>query len=343
MDVSLFDYHLPPESIAQEPLPERSASRMLVLPRTGPGDCVDKAFRDLPEFLRPGDLLVLNDTRVIPARLIGRRPTGGRVEALLLQPLEPDLWEALVRPAARMRPGQTADFGDGRLNARVVEALPGGLRILRLSCDEPLEDILEQIGQTPLPPYIKRPEPRPEDRGRYQTVYAARPGAAAAPTAGLHFDAAALAAVESVGASIAHVTLHVGLGTFQPVSVDTVEEHEIHSEWCSIPDQTAGAVNAARAEGRRVIAVGTTVVRTLESRASIGRVVPGSGLTKLFIYPGYQFQIVDALLTNFHLPRSSLLMMVSAFAGRERILSAYNHAVQTGYRFYSYGDCMLII
>ncbi|NSW58360.1 MAG: tRNA preQ1(34) S-adenosylmethionine ribosyltransferase-isomerase QueA [Armatimonadetes bacterium] len=343
MDVSLFDYHLPPESIAQEPLPERSASRMLVLARTGSEPPSDRAFRDLPEFLRPGDLLVLNDTRVIPARLIGRRSSGGRVEALLLRPLEPDLWEALVRPAARMRPGQTAEFGDGRLNARVVEALPGGLRVLRLSCDEPLEDILDQVGQTPLPPYIKRAEPRPEDRARYQTVYAAQPGAVAAPTAGLHFDAPTLAAVESAGAAIAHVTLHVGLGTFQPVSVDTVEEHEIHSEWCSIPDQTAEAVNATRAQGGRVIAVGTTVVRALESWASSGRVSPGKGLTNLFIYPGYQFQIIDALLTNFHLPRSSLLMLVSAFAGRERILSAYSHAVQSGYRFYSYGDCMLIL
>lgn len=343
MDVALFDYDLPPELIAQEPLPGRAEARMMVLDRAT-GDITHERFRDLPRHLRPGDCLVLNDTRVIPARLIGRREGGGRAEALLLREVEAGMWEALVRPGARLRSGARITFGEGELAATIVGTAPGGLRTLRLEHQGDLDGLLDRLGQTPLPPYIKRPEPRAEDRERYQTVYARRPGAAAAPTAGLHFDEAALDAVSQAGAARAFITLHVGLGTFQPVTARNVEAHRMHAEWHEISAETAQAINAARDAGGRVLAVGTTCVRALESRAAEdGAVAPGAGMTDLFIYPGYRFRVVDALLTNFHLPRSTLLMMVAAFAGREEVLAAYRAAIAARYRFYSYGDCMLIV
>jgi len=343
MDVDLFDYHLPPELIAQEPAPERPDSRMLLLPRRD-GAPQDRAFRDLPEYLRPGDCLVLNDTRVIPARLIGQRPTGGQAEVLLLRELQSGVWRALVRPGARMRVGATAIFGDGELLVEVLEMGAEGERVVRLDHDGPLEAVLERLGQMPLPPYIRRPEARAADKERYQTVYAQRAGAAAAPTAGLHFDELTLQQVRALGVDVAYVTLHVGLGTFKHVTASRVEEHQMHEEWCEIGPGALQAVTRCRSGGGRVIAVGTTSVRTLESRADgDGSLRGGAGMTNLFITPGYEFRVVDGLLTNFHLPRSTLLMMVSAFAGRERVLSAYHHAAAQQYRFYSYGDCMLIV
>lgn len=344
MDVSLFDYELPPEHIAQQPLPNRPDSRMLVMARKEALRLCDGAFADLPDHVRAGDLVVLNDTRVIRARLMGRRPTGGKVEVLLLRQLGQDVWEALARPGARLQPGGRALFGGGELEAEILAVGAAGLRTVRLIHNGPLEPLLDRLGQVPLPPYIKRKQPRAEDAVRYQTVYASRPGAAAAPTAGLHFDAQTLDRLRTAGAAVAYVTLHVGLGTFQPVGVDRVEEHHMHAEWCQVPTATADAIQRARQCAGRVIAVGTTVVRTLESHARPGGIVStGAGLTDIFIHPGYQFHVVDALLTNFHLPRSTLLMMVSAFAGRQRVLQAYRYAIEAGYRFYSYGDCMLII
>lgn len=343
LDVALFDYDLPPELIAQEPSPGRAEARMMVLDRAT-GAVTHERFRDLPRRLRPGDCLVLNDTRVMPARLIGRRPGGGQAEALLLREIEAGLWEALVRPGARLRPGARITFGQGELVATVVGSAPGGLRTLRLEHEGDLHRLLDRLGQTPLPPYIKRPRPRADDRERYQTIYARRPGAAAAPTAGLHFDHAALDDVRRAGAALAFITLHVGLGTFQPVTAQSVEAHRMHAEWHEIGAEAAHAINAARADGGRVLAVGTTCVRALETRADDdGAVAPGSGMTDLFIRPGYRFRVVDALLTNFHLPRSTLLMMVAAFAGRDEVLAAYREAVAARYRFYSYGDCMLIV
>lgn len=343
MDVTLFDYELPQELIAQEPLPARADSRMLVLPRAAGAEVEDRHFRDLPDYIRPGDCLVLNDTRVIPARLIGQRHSGGQVEVLLLREVGSDLWEALVRPGAKMRVGARAVFGDDELAAEVVEIGAGGLRTVRLEHKGGLEALLDRLGQTPLPPYIKRPRPRPEDRTRYQTVYADRPGAVAAPTAGLHFDERMFQAVRQAGAWTTFITLHVGLGTFQPVTADAIEDHQMHAEWCEVQKDAADLISETQASGGRVLAVGTTVVRALESRADdSGAVSPGAGLTDLFIHPGYRFCVVDAMLTNFHLPRSTLLMMVSAFAGRERVLGAYRHAIAKRYRFYSYGDCMLI-
>ncbi len=343
MEVSLFDYALPPELIAQEPSPERAGSRMLVLPRRGELTLADRRFRDLPEHLRPGDCLVLNDTRVIPARLVGRRAGGGRAELLLLRELEGGVWEALARPGGRLRPGASVQFGDGELRAEVLSMAAGGLRTVRLSHAGDLPALLERLGRTPLPPYIKRPQPRAGDRERYQTVYAARPGAVAAPTAGLHFDPQTLAAVRGRGVAVAFITLHVGLGTFQPITAQTVAGHVMGGEWCEIGEPAAEMIAGTRRAGGRVVAVGTTVVRALESRAGEdGSLRPGAQLTDLFIFPGYRFRMVDALLTNFHLPRSTLLMLVSAFCGRERVLEAYAHAIRQGYRFYSYGDCMFI-
>jgi S-adenosylmethionine:tRNA ribosyltransferase-isomerase len=343
MDVSLFDYKLPPELIAQEPPEERAGARMLVVPREGPLELQDRQFRDLPQFLRDGDCVVFNDTKVIPARLLGRRTGGGQAEVLLLREHETDLWEALVRPGAKLRPGNEVEVGDGQLRVRIEDRLEGGRRLVRLLHSGSLEEALNHFGQTPLPPYIKRPQPRSEDRLRYQTIYAAHPGAVAAPTAGLHFDEATLECLRQKGVKLATVTLHVGLGTFQPVTSDTVEGHRIHAEWCEVSPQVAETLAATRAGGGRLVAIGTTAVRTLESRADEqGKVQPGAGLTDIFIYPGYRFRAVDVLLTNFHLPRSTLLMLVSALAGRERMLAAYEHAVQERYRFFSYGDCMLI-
>jgi S-adenosylmethionine:tRNA ribosyltransferase-isomerase len=332
-----FDYDLPASSIAQEPAP-RGESRLLVLDRTGPER--HARVRDLPRLLRPGDLLVLNDTRVIPARLYGRSAGGGKMEILLVEPLGEREWDALVKPGRRARPGARFEIGEG-LTAEVVDKREDGRHRLRFS--EPVEPHLERLGHIPLPPYIHRPD-TPEDRERYQTVYARRPGAVAAPTAGLHFTSGLLREIETAGIEIARVTLHVGIGTFKPVSAERIEEHRMERERYEIGEETAEAIRRARAAGRRIVAVGTTVVRTLEGAAVAGggEARAGSGATDLFITPGFPFQVVDALLTNFHLPRSTLLMLVSAFAGRERVLAAYEEAIRDGYRFYSYGDAMLL-
>ncbi len=331
MLTSDFDYHLPPERIAQEAAP-RGESRLLVLDREGPDR--HARIRDLPRLLRPGDLLVLNDTRVIPARLYGRRPSGGRMEVLLIERRGVREWDALVKPGRRAQPGTRLDFEDG-LAAEVMDKREDGRHLLRFS--EPVEPHLDRLGHIPLPPYIHRPD-TPADRERYQTVYARHPGSVAAPTAGLHFTEELLGEIEATGIEIARVTLHVGIGTFKPVSAERVEAHRMESERYEISEETAAVLRRAR----RVVAVGTTVVRTLESAARDGEVQPGSGSTELFITPGFNFQVVDALLTNFHLPRSTLLMLVSAFAGRERVLAAYEEAIREGYRFYSYGDAMLV-
>lgn len=331
MLTSDFDYHLPPERIAQEAAP-RGESRLLVLDREGPDRHAQ--IRDLPRLLRPGDLLVLNDTRVIPARLYGHRPGGGRMEVLLIERRGEREWDALVKPGRRAQPGTRIDFED-ELAAEVVDKREDGRHLLRFS--EPVEPHLDRLGHIPLPPYIHRPD-TPADRERYQTVYARHPGSVAAPTAGLHFTEELLREIETAGIGIARVTLHVGIGTFKPVSAERVEEHRMESERYEISEETAAALRHAR----RVVAVGTTVVRTLESAARNGEVQPGIGSTELFITPGFDFQVVDALLTNFHLPRSTLLMLVSAFAGRERVLAAYEEAIREGYRFYSYGDAMLV-
>lgn len=331
-----FDYHLPAESIAQEPA-QRGESRLLVLDRTGP----ERHARvgDLPRLLRPGDLLVLNDTRVIPARLFGRSAGGGRMEILLVERVGEREWDALVKPGRRARPGSILEL-DGGLSAEVAEKREDGRVHLRFS--EPIEPHLDRLGHVPLPPYIHRPD-NPEDRERYQTVYARRPGAIAAPTAGLHFTSELLREIEKAGVGIARVTLHVGIGTFKPVTAERIEEHRMERERYEIGEETADAIREARADSRRVVAVGTTVVRTLESAALAGggAIEVGSASTDLFITPGFRFKVVDALLTNFHLPRSTLLMLVSAFAGRERVLAAYEEAIREGYRFYSYGDAML--
>jgi len=350
MKLSDFDYHLPEDRIAQEPLEDRAGSRMLVLHRHE-GRWEDRMFRDLPRYLRPGDCLVLNDSKVIPSRLYGRRkgvhalPIGkhnpkrreylsGRVEVLLLRPVSEDglTWEALVHPGRKVRVGEIIYFNH-ELEAEVVWRGEYGLRKVRFHCEGDLYEKLERLGHVPLPPYIHRPD-RPEDRERYQTVFAREPGSAAAPTAGLHFTPEVLEACRRAGAEIAYVTLHVGLGTFQPLRTEMVEEAKLHSEVFHIAPAEEAKIRAAE----RVVAVGTTVVRTLEAAARGER-----GETDIFIYPGFEFRVVGAMLTNFHLPRSSLLLLVCAFAGRELVLEAYRHAVEAGYRFYSYGDCMLII
>ncbi len=328
-----FDYHLPPEAIAQHP-GERGESRLLVLGRT----TGERRFAELPDLLDPGDLLVVNDTRVIPARLRARRPTGGRVEILLVEREESASWWCLLRPGRRLPPGAPLAV-EGGPSARVEERADGRFR---LTFEQPIEPLLKEIGETPLPPYIDRPV-EPRDRERYQTVYAARPGAVAAPTAGLHFTPALLAALERRGIRQASLTLHVGPGTFRPVKAENPEEHVLDSERFEIPEATAEAVAATRRNGRRVVAVGTTVVRSLEAAAtSDGLVAAGAGRTGLYIRPGYGFRVVDRLITNFHLPRSTLLMLVCAFAGRNRVLDAYRQAVGSGFRFYSYGDAMLV-
>ena len=332
MRTSDFDYELPPEAIAQHP-GTRGGSRLLVVSAS----TAQRRFGDLPDLLDPGDLLVVNDTRVIPARLRARRPTGGRVEILLVERAAPAEWWCLLRPGRRMGPGARL-FLDGGPAARVEER--GGGRF-RLRFDEPLHPRLETIGEVPLPPYIERP-PTPEDRDRYQTVYANRPGAVAAPTAGLHFTPAILEALERRGVGLASITLHVGPGTFRPVKTEDPKTHVMDSELFEVPAATATAVADTRRRGGRVVAVGTTVVRTLETAASgEGLIEAGTGRTELFIRPGYEFRAADRLITNFHLPRSTLLMLVCAFAGQERVLDAYRHAIASGFRFYSYGDAML--
>ncbi|HZI63647.1 MAG TPA: tRNA preQ1(34) S-adenosylmethionine ribosyltransferase-isomerase QueA [Thermoanaerobaculia bacterium] len=337
MLVADFDYHLPDDRIAQHPAP-RGESRLLVL--DAEGDERHRRVRDLPDLLQPGDLLVVNDTRVLPARLLGRRAaTGARVELLLAEQRSPTEWEALAKPGRRTRPGERLRFADG-LEAEVVAKGDDGRHRLRFS--EPVEPHLERLGHVPLPPYIKRPD-SPADRQDYQTIFARRPGAIAAPTAGLHFTAALVEALAGRGVALTAVTLHVGLGTFKPVTARLVHEHRMDGERFEIPSEAQLALRRTRDAGGRVVAVGTTVVRALEGSALLsgGEVLAGRGATDLFITPGFRFQVVDALLTNFHLPRSTLLMLVCAFAGRDRVLAAYAEAVARGYRFYSYGDAML--
>ncbi|MCD8053273.1 MAG: tRNA preQ1(34) S-adenosylmethionine ribosyltransferase-isomerase QueA [Lachnospiraceae bacterium] len=339
MNVEDFDYELPEELIAQDPILDRSSSRLLVLDRET-GAIEHRVFRDILEYLHPGDCLVLNNTRVIPARLYGTRVgTGASVEILLLKRREGDVWETLVKPGKKARPGTVLDFG-GQMQGTVLEVVEDGNRLIRFQYEGIFEEILDRLGEMPLPPYITH---KLEDRERYQTVYARYDGSAAAPTAGLHFTQELLQEIRERGVEIAELTLHVGLGTFRPVKVETVEEHHMHSEFYRVDEETAARINTARARGGRVIAVGTTSCRTLESAADEAGVLhAGSGWTDIFIYPGYRFKMVDALITNFHLPKSTLMMLVSALAGREHILAAYEEAVREKYRFFSFGDAMFI-
>jgi S-adenosylmethionine:tRNA ribosyltransferase-isomerase len=345
MLISAFDYELPPELIAQQPLAERAASRMLLVDRATQ-TWTDSQFTLLPEYLRANDALVLNNTRVFPARLAGERaPSGAAVELLLIREVEPNVWEALARPARRLRKGARIVFGESRLQAEVVELLSHGMRLVKFESSELLDLVIDALGETPLPPYIKRETGASgNDKERYQTVYASQRGAIAAPTAGLHFTPSVLQAIKDRGVSVVEITLHVGYGTFEPVRVDDVNHHRVAPEWSSVTNEAAAAINEARSSGGRIVSVGTTTTRSLESFiTSDGRLEAHSGFADVTIVPGYKFRAVDALLTNFHLPRSSLLMLVGAFAGRDLILDAYRHAVREGYRFYSYGDCMLIL
>ncbi len=339
MKVSDFDYELPEELIAQDPLADRSSSRLLVLDKET-GAVRHDVFRNIKNELHPGDCLVINNTRVIPARLFGTREgTGGAVELLLLKRISGDVWETLVRPGKKARPGMRIVFSD-KLSAEVTEIVDDGNRLVKFEYDGIFEEILDELGEMPLPPYITHKLADPE---RYQTVYAKYKGSAAAPTAGLHFTPELLAEIREMGVQIAEVTLHVGLGTFRPVKVDDVKDHHMHSEFYKIDAETAEKINQAKAAGGRIIAVGTTSCRTLESAADEnGIVYAGSDNTEIFIYPGYQFKAVDALITNFHLPKSTLMMLVSALAGREHIMKAYKEAVDLRYRFFSFGDAMFI-
>ncbi|MGI6238713.1 MAG: tRNA preQ1(34) S-adenosylmethionine ribosyltransferase-isomerase QueA [Christensenellales bacterium] len=339
MKTSDFLYTLPECSIAQSPAEPRDHSRLMVLSRQN-GEIAHRRFDDILDYLNPGDALVINETRVIPARLIGVRvPSGGACEVFLLKQLAPKRWETLVRPGRRLRAGARVSFGEGRLTATIGETTAAGGRIVEFACEGAFEAALDELGEMPLPPYIHETL---ADRARYQTVYAKRDGSAAAPTAGLHFTPALLERIREKGVEIVPVLLHVGIATFRPVKVEDVTQHEMHAEYYEVTQDAAARVNAARARGNRVIAVGTTSVRTLESACVDGALVARAGETDIFIYPGYQFQMVDALITNFHLPGSSLIMLVSAFYGRENTLAAYETAVREGYRFYSFGDAMLI-
>lgn len=349
MDVALFDFELPPELIAQRPASRRDASRLLVLDRATGQIRAHARVADLPDFLSPGDLLVSNDTRVFPARLLGRRdPSGGAVECLLLRRVDGERWEALVHPGQKLKPGSQVVFeGPGLvLRGEILERHFHGRRTVRLEAEAGLDvdQVVDAIGHVPLPPYIHRPD-EGDDRDRYQTVFARARGSVAAPTAGLHFTPELLARIEASGVERAEVTLHVGYGTFKPVHVEHVEEHRVDEETYEISAEAAGRIGKARRAGRRVIAVGTTTTRALEAAAIRGdaEVGPGRAATDLFIHPGFRFQVVGGLFTNFHLPRSSLLMLVSAFAGREHVLAAYHDAISAGYRFYSYGDAMLVL
>ncbi len=339
MKTSDFDFQLPEELIAQTPLERRDASRLLTLDRES-GAVGHHHFYDLPRFLRPGDCLVLNDSRVLPARLIGHRPTGGACEVLLLVDKGGDLWECLVRPGRKLKPGAQVIFGDGQLTATVEEELNDGKRTVRFHYQGIFLEILEQLGRMPLPPYIKA---ELQDQERYQTVYSKVVGSAAAPTAGLHFTPELLEQVGEMGVKVCYVTLHVGLGTFRPVKAEEITDHEMHSEFCQISQETADIINETKRNGGRVICVGTTSCRTVESfAAEDGTMSERSGWTSIFIYPGYKFKVLDALITNFHLPQSTLIMLVSALAGREHVLAAYEEAVREKYRFFSFGDAMFI-
>ena len=338
-----FDFELPPEQIAAEALADRSASRMLVVGRSD-GSLIDARFAGLSEFLREGDLLVVNNTKVFPARLFGVTDTGARLEIFLVEDLGDETWKVLARPARRLTPGKKVTF-DENLAAIVVERKEAGSVLLRFEFDGDLDGAIDRVGRTPLPPYIKREKvARDRDRERYQTVYAKERGAIAAPTAGLHFTPAVIEELRKKGVEFEEVTLHVGYGTFEPVRAEVLSEHKVAPERYSISDKAADALEKAKHGGRRIIAVGTTTTRTLEYvHRNFGRFAAGSGSAELTILPGYEFEAIDGLLTNFHLPKSSLLVLVSTFAGHELIMGAYRHAVENGYRFYSYGDCMLII
>lgn len=340
MNVKDYDYDLPEELIAQDPLEDRSSSRLMVLDRQT-GDVEHRHFTDILEYLHPGDCLVINNTKVIPARLFGvKEDTQAKIEVLLLKRKGNDIWETLVKPGKKAKPGTKLVFGDGLLTAEVVDVVEEGNRLIQFHYDGIFEEILDQLGQMPLPPYITH---QLKDKNRYQTVYAKYDGSAAAPTAGLHFTKELLQKVKDMGVDIAEVTLHVGLGTFRPVKVENVLDHHMHSEFYMVSQEAADKINRAKENGHRVIAVGTTSTRTLEAAADEnGRLHETSGWTEIFIYPGYQFKVIDALITNFHLPQSTLVMLVSALAGREHVLHAYEIAVKERYRFFSFGDAMLI-
>lgn len=336
-----FDFYLPEELIAQDPLEDRSSSRLLKLDKKT-GEWEHKIFKNVIEYLKPGDCLVLNNTKVIPARLIGEKEgTGAKIELLLLKRKENDIWETLVKPGKKAKPGTKISFGNGLLVGEIIEVLEDGNRHVKFTYQGIFEEILDQLGQMPLPPYITH---QLKDKDRYQTVYAKYEGSAAAPTAGLHFTKELLKQIEEMGVVIANVTLHVGLGTFRPVKVDNVLEHHMHSEFYQVEKAEADKINEVKRNGGRIICVGTTSCRTIESAADEnGYVMAGSGDTDIFIYPGYQFKVLDGLITNFHLPQSTLLMLVSALAGKEHILAAYEEAVKEKYRFFSFGDAMIII
>ena len=340
MKTSDFYYDLPQELIAQDPLEDRSSSRLLVLDRET-GEMEHRVFRDITEYLRPGDCLVVNNTKVIPARLLGvKEDTGAGIEILLLKRKADNVWETLVKPGKKARPGARIVFGDGILKGEVLEVVDEGNRLIRFEYEGIFEEILDRLGQMPLPPYITH---QLKDKNRYQTVYAEHDGSAAAPTAGLHFTPELLEEIQAKGVRLAHVTLHVGLGTFRPVKVEDVSQHHMHSEYYVVEEEQARLINDTRAAGGRVICVGTTSCRTLESAADEDGILrAGSGWTDIFIYPGYRFKIMDALITNFHLPESTLLMLVSAFADKEKIMKAYEEAVRQRYRFFSFGDAMFI-
>ncbi len=339
MKTSDFYFDLPPELIAQTPLEQRDASRLMALDRTT-GTTRHLRFYDLPSLLRPGDCLVLNDSRVLPARLIGKRAGGGACEVLLLIDRGNKVWECLVRPGKKLRPGAKITFGENELSAEVVGEVEGGSRLVHFDYQGIFLETLERLGKMPLPPYIKA---ELEDPERYQTVYSRVTGSAAAPTAGLHFTPELLKTLQSTGIKVCYVTLHVGLGTFRPVKAENLDEHEMHSEYCVIPLDTADVINETKRAGGRVVCVGTTSCRTVESWAEEdGTLKPSAGWTNIFIYPGYRFKVLDALITNFHLPESTLIMLVSALAGREHVLAAYEEAVRERYRFFSFGDAMFI-
>jgi S-adenosylmethionine:tRNA ribosyltransferase-isomerase len=343
MRIADFDYELPEELIAQTPLEKRESSRMLVVNRAAK-TWRDDSFANFPNFLEPGDAVVLNNTKVFPARLLGEKETGARVELFLIREIEDSVWETLSRPARRLKTGTKIFFGE-RLAAEVLEKTEAGHCFVKFAADGDFQEVLEEIGRTPLPPYIKREDgDAGKDRERYQTVYAKHRGSIAAPTAGLHFTPEILERIKDAGAQIAEITLHVGYGTFEPVRADDLSEHKVLPEQAEIGNETAEILNAAKANGKRIVAVGTTSVRTLESFAAAdGTIESGRRLADLTITPGYEFKFADAMLTNFHLPQSSLLVLVSTFAGHELIMKAYAHAVASRYRFYSYGDCMLIV
>ena len=340
MKTSDFDFYLPEELIAQTPLERRDSSRLLTLDKCT-GEIAHRHFYELPQLLRPGDCLVLNNSRVLPARLIGHRlPGGGACEVLLLTDKGDGLWECLVRPGRKLKPGAQVSFGEGCLTATVEAEASGGNRLVRFHYQGIFLEVLEELGKMPLPPYIKE---ELQDNERYQTVYSKINGSAAAPTAGLHFTPELLRQIQEMGVKLCYVTLHVGLGTFRPVKAEDIQDHEMHSEFCQISQETADVINSTKARGGRVICVGTTSCRTIESfAAEDGTMTARSGWTNIFIYPGYRFKVLDALITNFHLPQSTLIMLVSALAGREHVLAAYEEAVREKYRFFSFGDAMFI-